>query len=237
MDPMVHIEGLRFHYRNSDFALRVSELALARGESVAFTGPSGSGKTTLLNLVAGILTPDRGRITVECVNVGALGDSARRELRISRLGQVFQEFELIEYLSVLDNILLPYRISPALRLEGSTRARAVELAGIVGIDDQLRRYVGRLSQGEKQRVALCRALLTRPGLLLADEPTGSLDPTNKMRVLELLFECAREAGATLVMVTHNYELLDRFERIVDFRQFHETAASGESAAALSEAAG
>ncbi len=231
MHPMVHIEGLRFRYRTSDFALHVPELALARGTSAAFTGPSGSGKTTLLNLIAGIRTPDRGRITVDGVNVEALSDPARREFRIGRLGLVFQEFELIEYLSVLDNILLPYRIGPALRLDSSVRKRAVELAGTVGIDDKLNRYVGRLSHGEKQRVALCRALLTRPGLLLADEPTGSLDPANKMRVLDLLFECAREAGATLVMVTHDHDLLDRFERIVDFRQFHETAASADAVTA------
>ena len=231
MHPMVHIEGLRFRYRTSDFALHVPELALARGTSAAFTGPSGSGKTTLLNLIAGIRTPDRGRITVDGVNVEALSEPARREFRIGRLGLVFQEFELIEYLSVLDNILLPYRIGPPLRLERSVRKRAVELAGTVGIDDKLHRYVGRLSQGEKQRVALCRALLTRPGLLLADEPTGSLDPANKMRVLDLLFECAREAGATLVMVTHDHDLLDRFERIVDFRQFHDSAASADAVAA------
>ena len=231
MHPMVHIEGLRFRYRTSDFAIQVPELALARGTWAAFTGPSGSGKTTLLNLIAGIRTPDRGRITVDGVNVEALSDPARREFRIGRLGLVFQEFELIEYLSVLDNILLPYRIGPALRLERSVRKRAVELAEIVGIDDKLHRYVGRLSQGEKQRVALCRALLTRPGLLLADEPTGSLDPANKMRVLDLLFECAGEVGATLVMVTHDHDLLDRFERIVDFRQFHDTAASEDVVAA------
>ena len=231
MHPMVHIEGLRFRYRTSDFALHVPELTITGGTSAAFTGPSGSGKTTLLNLIAGIRTPDRGRITVDGVNVEALSEPARREFRIGRLGLVFQEFELIEYLSVLDNILLPYRIGPALRLERSTRERAVELAGTVGIDDKLHRYVGRLSQGEKQRVALCRALLTRPGLLLADEPTGSLDPANKMRVLDLLFECAREAGATLVMVTHDHDLLDRFERIVDFRQFHDPAASADAVTA------
>ncbi len=231
LDPMVHIEGLRFRYRHSDFALWVPELTITGGSTVAFTGPSGSGKTTLLNLIAGIRAPDEGRIAVDGVQVDSLSETARRAFRVCRLGLVFQEFELIEHLSVLDNILLPYRIGPALRLERSTRERAVELAGTVGIDDKLHRYVGRLSQGEKQRVALCRALLTRPGLLLADEPTGSLDPANKMRVLDLLFECAREAGATLVMVTHDHDLLDRFERIVDFRQFHDTAASADAVAA------
>ena len=235
LDPMVHIERLRFRYRHSDFALRVPDLAITRGCTVAFTGPSGSGKTTLLNLIAGIRTPDDGRITVDGVRINALNETARRAFRVRRLGLVFQEFELIEYLSVLDNILLPYRIGAGLRLERSTRERAIELARVVGIESKLRRYVGRLSQGEKQRVALCRALLPRPLLLLADEPTGSLDPANKMRVLDLLLQCAAEVEATLVMVTHDHDLLDRFDRIVDFRGFHDAAVPADSGSALSGA--
>ena len=234
LDPMVHIERLRFRYRHSDFALRVPDLAITRGSTVAFTGPSGSGKTTLLNLIAGIRTPDDGRITVDGVRINALNETARRAFRVQRLGLVFQEFELIEYLSVLDNILLPYRIGAGLRLERSTRERAIELARVVGIESKLRRYVGRLSHGEKQRVALCRALLIRPRLLLADEPTGSLDPANKVRVLDLLLDCARELESTLIMVTHDHDLLDRFDRIVDFSRFHDAAAPGDSGAALAE---
>ncbi len=235
VDPMVHIERLRFRYRHSDFALRVPELAITRGSTVAFTGPSGSGKTTLLNLIAGIRVPDHGRITVDGDRVDSLSEPARRAFRVRRLGLVFEEFELIEYLSVLDNILLPYRIGAGLRLERATRERATELARVVGIEGKLRRYVGRLSQGEKQRVALCRALLIRPRLLLADEPTGSLDPANKVRVLDLLLDSARELESTLIMVTHDHDLLDRFDRIVDFSQFHEAAAPGDAGAALAEA--
>ena len=228
--PALHIEGLRFHYRNSDFALHVRELKIEPGASVAFIGPSGSGKTTLLNLIAGIQLPDEGRITVDGVNVEGLSDAARRRFRVSRLGLIFQEFELLAYLNVLDNILLPYRIGPSLELDHPTRQRANELAHTVGLGDKLRRSVGRLSHGERQRVALCRALLTRPGLLLADEPTGSLDPTNKLRVLELMFECARDAEATLVMVTHDHELLERFDRIVDFKQFEDASTPGSAGA-------
>ncbi len=235
VDPMVHIEQLRFRYRHSDFVLRVPDLAITRGSTVAFTGPSGSGKTTLLNLIAGIRTPDHGRITVEGIRVNALNETARRAFRVRRLGLVFQEFELIEYLSVLDNILIPYRIGAGLRLERSTRERAIKLARIVGIESKLSRYVGRLSHGEKQRVALCRALLIRPRLLLADEPTGSLDPANKVRVIDLLLECAGEVEATLVMVTHDHDLLDRFDRIVDFTGFHAAAAPGDSGAGVAEA--
>jgi len=232
--PIVHVDGLRFSYRDSDFALHVPALEIERGVSVALTGPSGSGKTTLLHLLAGIHLPSAGRITVDGVEIASLGDAARRAFRIRRLGLVFQEFELLEYLDVLDNILLPYRIGPGLTLDGETRRRAEMLARTVGIGELIRRRAARLSHGEKQRVALCRALVTRPGLLLADEPTGSLDPTNKRRVLDLLLQCAREAGATLVMVTHDHELLDRFDRIVDFGQFHDVGTPAVPAAASTE---
>ena len=231
-DPMIRIEALRFRYRHSDFALRVPELEIAHAGTVAFTGPSGSGKTTLLNLIAGIRAPDDGRITVDGVRIDTLGEAARRAFRVRRLGLVFQEFELIEHLSVLDNILLPFRIGAGLRLDRATRDRASELASLVGIHGKLRRNVGRLSQGEKQRAALCRALLTRPRLLLADEPTGSLDPANSEIVLDLLLDCAREVGATLVVVTHDHDMLDRFERIVDFAGFHGVPAPGEAGALL-----
>jgi putative ABC transport system ATP-binding protein len=228
-EAMVRIAGLSFRYRHGDFALRVAELEIGRARTIAFTGPSGSGKTTLLSLIAGIRTPEQGQVSVDGVRIDALDEPARRAFRVRRLGLVFQEFELIGHLSVIDNILLPYRIGAGLRLERPTTERAIELARLVGIEDKLRRCVGRLSQGEKQRVALCRALLTRPRLLLADEPTGSLDPTNKQLVLDLLLDSAREAGSTLVMVTHDGGLLDRFDRVVDFSVFHESAAADRPA--------
>ncbi len=204
--PALHIEGLRFHYRNSDFALHVRELKIEPGASVAFIGPSGSGKTTLLNLIAGIQLPDDGRITVDGVHLDVLGDAARRRFRVSRLGLIFQEFELLAYLSVLDNILLPYRIGPPLELDDATRHRAIELARTVGLGDKLRRSVGRLSHGERQRVALCRALLRRPPVILADEPTGNLDDDNARRVMDLLLTLVAEERRTLVYVTHDRAL-------------------------------
>ncbi|TDI33832.1 MAG: ATP-binding cassette domain-containing protein, partial [Acidobacteria bacterium] len=131
----------------------------------------------------------------------------------------FQEFELLEYLSVLDNILLPYRVTPALRLDHAVRERAQDLARQVGIADKLGRLVDRLSHGERQRVAVCRALLTQPALLLADEPTGNLDPANRDRVLDFLFDYVARAGGTLVTVTHDRELLSRFGRVLDMKNF------------------
>jgi ABC-type lipoprotein export system ATPase subunit len=216
---VIRVEGLVFRYRTGEFELRIPELDVPRASAVAVVGPSGSGKTTLLNLVAGIVLPESGRVRVEDVELSALGETARRDFRITRLGLVFQEFELLDYLSVLDNILLPYRITTALTLDHAVRERAVALAGQVGIGDKLRRSTRRPSQGERQRVAVCRALLPEPVCLLADEPTGNLDPANKDRVLGILFDQARERGITLLTVTHDHALLDRFERVLDVAEW------------------
>ncbi len=216
---MIQIDDLRFCYGAGDFRLSVPELAVADGESLAIVGPSGSGKTTLLNLIAGILEATAGRIEVAGNAVSQLGEAARRDYRIEHMGLVFQEFELLEYLSVFDNILLPYRITQALELNPAARERARRLAADVGIADKLRRYPGQLSQGERQRVAICRAIIVEPPLLLADEPTGNLDPGNKGRVLDILFDYARETGATLVTVTHDHGLIGRFDRLIDFQDF------------------
>jgi len=221
---VVRIDDLEFRYAEGEFRLRIDQLDVARGTTAAFIGPSGSGKTTLLNLIAGIALPVAGCVTTDGIEVTTLSDPERRNFRVQRIGLVFQEFELLEYLSVLDNILLPYRINPALNLDHAVRSRAAELAERVGIADKLGREPGRLSQGERQRVAVCRAVLTDPPLLLADEPTGNLDPVNRERVLDILFDYAAESGTTLVAVTHDHEILDRFARVIDFRGFHAEAA-------------
>jgi putative ABC transport system ATP-binding protein len=218
-EAMIDIEELQFAYAGDTFRLHIPALNVPAGQKLAIIGPSGSGKTTLLNLIAGIQAPDSGRIQVAGIPVHALDDARRRDFRITRIGFVFQDFELLDYLSVLDNILHPYRISTALRLSSDVRARAVELAGQMGIAGKLRRHAGALSQGEKQRAAICRALLSRPRLILADEATGNLDPDNKLNILELLFRAVDEHGATLVAVTHDHELLPRFERVIDFDTF------------------
>jgi len=216
---MINISNLQFDYPGSEFRLSVSEFAVASGEKVAVVGPSGSGKTTLLNLLAGILTPGQGRVRVGEVDVSDLGDAGRRDFRISNIGFVFQDFELLDYLSILDNILHPYRITGALKLTGEVRQRALHLAGQMGIAEQVKKYPGELSQGEKQRAAICRALLPKPSLILADEATGNLDPSNKTRILDLLFNSVKDHNATLVAVTHDHELLPRFDRVLDFQSF------------------
>ncbi len=220
---MIRIDSLGFTYPGAEFSLRIPAFHVRPQENVAVIGPSGSGKTTLLNLIAGILVPQQGRVQCADVEVSTLADHARREFRISNIGFVFQDFELLDYLNVLDNILHPYRINAALRLTAQVRERAAELAHRMDIGDKLRRSVDRLSQGEKQRVAICRALLPEPKLVLADEATGNLDPRNKGHILELLFNSVAAHDATLLAVTHDHELLSHFDRVVDFNDFRSAA--------------
>jgi ABC-type lipoprotein export system ATPase subunit len=216
---MIYIESLIFHYPSGEFRLEIPEFTVARGEKMAVIGPSGSGKTTLLNLIAGITTPVNGAINMGNIKINRLSDAQRRDFRITTIGFVFQDFELLDYLNVMDNILHPYRITSALSLNKEVRARATTLAQEMGIGDKLKRAANDLSHGEKQRVAICRALLPRPKLILADEATGNLDPDNKARILDLLFRRVEDHDATLLAVTHDYELLKRFDRIVDFKDF------------------
>jgi putative ABC transport system ATP-binding protein len=203
---MIQISQLHFRYAQGGFALRVPDLQVDRGETVAMIGPSGSGKTTLLSLMAGIRTPASGSIRTAGEDVVSLDETGRRDFRIRFIGLVFQEFELLEYLSVLDNVLLPFRISPALRLDDEVRERAAELGREVGLGDKLGRH--------------------------ANEPTGNLDPTNKDHVLDILFDYARSSGATLVTVTHDHDLLGRFDRVIDFKDFYDL---GPESAAPAEA--
>ena len=221
---MLSIENLQFAYPARGFHLTVPALSVARAEKVALIGPSGSGKTTLLKLIAGILPARQGTIAFGDERVDGMNDRERRRFRSRRIGFVFQDFELVDYLSVLDNILHPCRISSALVLDRAARAKARALAERMDIEDKLRRYPGALSQGERQRVAICRCLLPEPGLILADEATGNLDPDNKQHILDLLFEAVDSGETALLAVTHDHELLPRFDRVVDFASLAEQVA-------------
>lgn len=217
---MISIDGLRFR-RGGDFTLRIPSLVVSQGEKLAIIGPSGTGKTTLLALLSGILQPDEGVLSIGDLEVGRLTDAQRRAFRAHYIGAVFQDFELVEYLSARENILYPGRISESVRLTATLRARAELLGREVGLENRMSRKPAALSQGEQQRVALCRALLNKPPLILADEPTGNLDPANKDRILDILFAQTETYGATVITVTHDHALLSRFDRVIDFSAFQE----------------
>lgn len=216
---MIGLSSIHFRYKSGDFHLSIPDLQVKAGEKVGVVGPSGSGKTTLLNLVAGILTPEKGRVCVGDMEISCQNDTIRRDFRITNIGFIFQDFGLLDYLDVKDNILHPYRITDALKLNGDVRDRADMLAKQMGIEDKLNRHPTDLSHGERQRVAICRALLPGPKLILADEATGNLDPKNKVHILELLFESVDKHDATLLAVTHDQELLPHFDRIINFNDF------------------
>jgi putative ABC transport system ATP-binding protein len=213
---MIQIRDLSKVYRRGTetvVACRVDALDVAAGEQVALVGRSGLGKTTLLNVIAGILRADTGQVEVDGVDVAALGESARDRFRGTRIGMVFQTLNLLQPFTALENVQLG-----AVFAGGSgadARARAVELLGRVGLGERMHHRPGELSVGQAQRVALCRALINRPKLILADEPLGNQDKESGREVLTLMLEMANEAKATVLMVTHDPDSARWMQRTVD----------------------
>jgi putative ABC transport system ATP-binding protein len=190
--------------------LREIDLAVTRGEALAVLGASGSGKSTLLAILAGLDTPSTGTVELDGTDVFALDEDRRAELRGRTLGFVFQSFQLLPALSALENVMLPLELSGAEDPEGPAR----ETLKRVGLGERLNHYPKHLSGGEQQRVALARAFVVQPKVLLADEPTGSLDAASGAGVIDLLFGMNREYGTTLVLVTHDETLAARCGRAV-----------------------
>jgi len=217
---VITLTDIHFQYPNSDFHLELEKLDFQSGTKTAVIGPSGFGKTTLLNLVSGINIPQRGEVQVSEKQINKLSEKERRTFRLLNIGFVFQDFRLLEYLKVSDNILLPFRINKALKLKSEFRDRLKAITASMNIEDKLGKYPDKLSQGERQRVAICRALINDPKVILADEPTGNLDPENKQRIMDMLFSYVEEKGSTLITVTHDHELLSGFDRVVDFKELY-----------------
>ncbi len=192
--------------------LRQINLTIAPREFVAIMGPSGSGKTTLLGLLAGLDRPTRGTVSLDGVDLGALSEDGRARVRAEKVGFVFQTFQLMPTLTALENVMVPIELRGSNGRNGETRAR--ELLARVGLGDRLDHYPIQLSGGEQQRVGLARAFATDPKVLFADEPTGSLDADTGHAVIDLLVELNRDAGTTLVMVTHDAALAARATRII-----------------------
>jgi len=219
---MIDIKELVFSYRgrgpnlSSSFGMRVASFTVPAGASTALVGPSGSGKTTLLGLIAGTLRVDSGSIHVNDHAITDFNDGELGRYRIRNVGQVFQAFELLGYLTVIENIMLPWYIAGSGR-KSDIQKRAADLLLGVGLESKQSAMPGELSQGEQQRVAVCRAMLNSPPLLLADEPTGNLDRENKQNVVDLLVAQARRNNSTLLMVTHDESLLDKFDSVLDMR--------------------
>jgi putative ABC transport system ATP-binding protein len=195
--------------------LRGIDLDVSRGEYVVIMGASGSGKSTLLGLLAGLDTPTAGSIVVDGTEISQLSEDRLADLRGSKIGFVFQSYQLIPTLTAEENVLLPAELAGENGVQLTRRARA--LLDTVGLGDRREHYPVQLSGGEQQRVALARAFMRRPPILLADEPTGNLDSANGRQVLELLLTLNRQEGATLVLVTHDRDLADHATRIITLK--------------------
>jgi putative ABC transport system ATP-binding protein len=214
--PIVRVVQLTRQVPNGDGLLTILHdvsFDVAAGEAVAITGVSGSGKSTLLGLIAGLDVPSAGEVWIDGVSLFTLDEDARAALRGQKLGFVFQSFQLLPMLTALENVMLP------LELAGRNDARrtAQSVLQRVGLGERMHHYPSRLSGGEQQRVAIARAFAGRPQLLLADEPTGSLDAASGERIADLLFELNRENGATLLLVTHDAVLSQRCGRRIELR--------------------
>ena len=192
--------------------VRIERFSLDAGEHRALRGESGSGKTTFLNLVAGILVADEGRIILDDTDLESLREPARDRLRAARLGYIFQAFNLLQGHTVLENVILGMSFSPG----GADPARARSLLDRVGLSNRMHHVPRQLSTGQQQRVAVARALAKRPRLVLADEPTGNLDRANAREALALIRDVCRENGAALLLVSHDEEVLGRFDAVEDF---------------------
>jgi putative ABC transport system ATP-binding protein len=217
MGNVIELADVAKRYEDVDApALGPVNLTVAEGEALAIIGPSGSGKSTLLNLVSGLDKPSSGTVSVGGGRIDDLGETALARFRRDRIGMVFQFFNLLDDLTVWDNVLLPAQLAGAPRRTSAQRAQ--ELLEALGIARHARAYPGRLSGGERQRVAVARALINKPALLLADEPTGALDTASGLEVRELLLDLHR-SGQSIVLVTHDLALAQscasRIVRLVD----------------------
>lgn len=213
MNQLVELFGVNKAYGTSVSALAGVDLAVGAGDFVAIMGPSGSGKSTLLNLVAGLDRATSGQILVDGQELGRMNEGQLSRYRRSRLGFIFQFFHLLNNLTVLENVLIPAQLAGTKGVVA--KARALELLAQLGIASKAQQYPARLSGGERQRAAIARALINRPALLLADEPTGALDSRNGEQVMELLVELNR-AGQTILQVTHDHNLAARYAGRVIF---------------------
>ena len=214
---MVQVRDLVMRLRSAAGVVTILDgvtLEVPPGQFVAITGPSGSGKSTLLGLVAGLDRPTAGSIRVDGVDLASLDEDALARLRLAKIGYVFQSFHLIPTLTALENVAIPLELAGA---RGRPPGRRRALLEEVGLKMRVGHYPAELSGGEQQRVALARAVANRPGLVLADEPTGNLDSATGAQIVELLVGLHRRHGTTLILVTHDPALAAHAERIVELR--------------------
>lgn len=221
---MLLLENVVKTYRQGDGPrLKVLDLPsyqIAAGEQVVLLGPSGCGKTTTLHIIAGIIAPDSGRVVLDGLDLAGFSQAGRDRVRANKLGYVFQTFNLLKGFTALENVLLGMSFSN----RKFDRQRAVDLLERVGLGHRLHHKPGKMSVGEQQRTAVARALANRPKLILADEPTANVDPANQQVVVDLIRDSCRQEGIALLMVTHNMEVAQQFERVDNLAELNRVVA-------------
>lgn len=224
-EPILKLTDIRFRWPGqSSFEISVPEFSVMAGETVLLLGESGSGKSTLLSLICGTVLPDNGQITVADTDLSKLSSGQRDRFRAEQIGMIFQQFNLLPFGSVQDNILLPLRFAPNRRdrvKDGRDEARS--LCSALGLPDFLSAKASTLSVGQQQRVAVARAMIGRPPIIIADEPTSALDETTQSAFLDLLFAQVRAHGSTLLMVSHDPRLGERFDRVIGMKDIAQIA--------------
>ena len=223
------LKDVRFRWPGrASFALSVPDFSVMPGETVLLLGESGSGKSTLLSLICGTVLADAGTVQVAGTDLSGLSGGQRDRFRAEQIGMIFQQFNLLPFGTVLDNILLPLRFAPSRRSRvGDARSEAQNLSKALGLPDVLSAKASTLSVGQQQRVAVARAMIGRPPVIIADEPTSALDATSQSAFLDLLFDQVRAYGTTLLMVSHDPRLGERFDRVIamkDIAQIERQAA-------------
>jgi putative ABC transport system ATP-binding protein len=223
--PILQLKDVRYRWPGqASFGLHVPDLTLARSETVLLLGESGSGKSTLLSLICGTILAGVGRVCVAGTDIAALSAGRRDRFRAEQIGLIFQQFNLLPFASVQDNILLPLRFAPERRKRLSDpNAEATRLCHDLGLPEGMMTVkAGTLSVGQQQRVAAARALIGMPPLIIADEPTSSLDAATQATFLELLFAQSRAHGTTLLMVSHDARLSSQFDRVIQMSNIANT---------------